>query len=538
ATWTDQPQQILMARRTDPSPHAARIAFAAPVYSGRASVQLGADRERWLGHGGSPASPAALRDRRGAAGPSGAGLDPCFCTQIQFEIAPGETRTCAFLLGDADDAGAVGRLVAALRRPEALDHALADVRGRWKERLGRLHVETGVEAVDLMVNGWLGYQALACRLWARTAHQQSGGAFGFRDQLQDAAAFLSTDPEVTRSQLLLHAAHQFEEGDVLHWWHPPDDRGLRTRFADDLLWMPLVAANYVRSTGDEAVLDERVPFVRARMLEPGEDEAFLHPEPSERSATLYEHCCLAVDRSLVTGPHGLPLFGGGDWNDGMNRVGREGRGESVWMAFFLVSVIEAFVPLCERQQDAPRVRRYREHARRLAQAANAEAWDGAWYRRGYFDDGTPLGTAAAEECQIDALVQAWSVLSGAAPPERATAAMDAVERRLIDADGLIRLLDPPFENLAHDPGYIQGYLPGVRENGGQYTHAALWVIAAEARLGRHATAGELMRQISPVTRAAADGYGAEPYVIAADVYSNPQHRGAAGWTWYTGSAGW
>jgi len=386
---------------------------------------------------------------------------------------------------------------------------------------------------------------LACRLWARSAFYQSGGAFGFRDQLQDAAAWVWHDPARTRAQILLHAAHQFVEGDVLHWWHPPLSMGIRTRFADDLLWLPLVTAFYAGVTGDRAVLDETVRFLRARALTPGEDEAFLVPEESGTEASLYEHCCRAIDRSLTSGPgaHGLPLFGTGDWNDGMNRVGREGRGESVWMAFFLIAVLDGFGPICEERGEGERARRYAEAREALRAAANEGGWDGAWYRRGYYDDGAPLGTAGGDECRIDALVQAWSVLAKAAPAGRARQALDAVDRYLVDPAGkIVRLLDPPFESTPHDPGYIKGYAPGVRENGGQYTHAALWVVRAFAEQGRRDRAVELLRWINPVhrTRTAEEiaVYQLEPYVVSADIYGVPPHLGRGGWSWYTGSAGW
>ncbi len=373
----------------------------------------------------------------------------------------------------------------AIASPGAVAAALAEARGFWSDLLSHIQVETPSPAIDLMVNAWLPYQNLGCRIWARTAFYQSGGAFGFRDQLQDAAALAYLRPDLTRAQILLHAAHQFVEGDVLHWWHPaPMERGLRTRFSDDLLWLPFVAAHYVRVTGDRAVLAEQAPFLTAPPLAPGEDENYLAPQPSGESADLYEHCCRALDRSLTSGEHGLPLMGTGDWNDGMNRVGRLGKGESVWMGFFLYRILQDFLPLVRERGDTERAARYAAYRKGLAVALEDAGWDGAWYRRAYYDDGTPLGCAGDAECRIDALAQSWSVLSGAAPRDRAEQAMDALEAQLSDESaGIIRLLTPAFVDTPHDPGYIKGYVAGVRENGGQYTHAACWAVQALAGSG-------------------------------------------------------
>ena len=540
-TEFDPDSGAVLARNPANGEFADGVVFAAAVTEG--AVRVTGDRTAFIGRNGTPADPAALTDAAGLDGRTGAGLDPCAALQVTLPLAPGVTVECAFLLGETTNLGAARALIARYRGAAALDEAFDEVRAFWRETVSAVQVETPSPAIDLMVNGWLGYQTLGCRLWGRSAFYQSGGAFGFRDQLQDAAALVYVRPELTRAQILLHAAHQFVEGDVLHWWHPPSGRGTRTRFSDDLLWLPYVTAFYVRTTGDGSVLDERVGFVTARALQPGEDEAYLLPAPSEETADVYAHCCRALDRSLTRGPHGLPLMGTGDWNDGMNRVGREGRGESVWLGFFLYFVLGEFILLCERRGDQERAGRYRAYRTDVQAALEKAGWDGAWYRRAYYDDGTPLGSATNDECRIDALAQAWAVISGAAPRERAARAMDAVERELVSRDaGLIRLLTPPFDRTAHDPGYIKGYVPGIRENGGQYTHAALWVVRAMAELGRRDRAAALLEMLSPAhharTREAVDVYRVEPYVVAADIYGVPPHVGRGGWTWYTGSAGW
>lgn len=472
-----------------------------------------------------------------------AGGLPAAALRIGLSLPARGEAVVWLLLGEGADRAEAEALVERFATGAAADAALEEVRAFWIESLTRLQVATPDPALDLMMNGWLAYQVLVCRLWARSALYQSGGAFGFRDQLQDAAAWVYLEPGRTRAQILLHAAHQFVEGDVLHWWHPPQSIGIRTRFADDLLWLPYITVFYVGATGDRAVLAEPARFLRARALLPGEDEVFLVPEEAGESADLYEHCCRAIDRSLVTGGHGLPLFGTGDWNDGMNRVGREGRGESVWMAFFLMTVLDGFIPICRERGEAARADRYGRARERLQAAVNDGGWDGGWYRRGYYDDGTPLGTVTGDECRIDALVQAWSVLSGAAPAERMRSAMDAVEELLVDRAGrIVKLLAPPFQDTPHDPGYIKGYPPGVRENGGQYTHAALWVIRAFAELGRRELASELLAWMNPIHRTSTSEeiavYQLEPYVVAADIYGVPPHVGRGGWSWYTGSAAW
>jgi N,N'-diacetylchitobiose phosphorylase len=540
-TRWDESAAAIFAVNPDRGEFSGRVAFAAAVADSEGSWT--ADRASFLGAYGSAEAPRALRSAEPLDGAAGAGLDPCAALRVPLRIAPGGTAEVAFLLGEADDETAAREIVGCYRAAGAVGEALEEVTRFWTDLVGAVQVRTPSPELDLMVNGWLAYQNLSCRVWGRTAFYQSGGAFGFRDQLQDSSALVYLRPELTRQQILLHAAHQFVEGDVLHWWHPPLSKGIRTRFADDLLWLPYITAFYVASTGDAGVLDESAPFVTAEHLEPGEDETFLFPADSGARASVYEHCCRSIDRSLTRGAHGLPLMGTGDWNDGMNRVGREGRGESVWLGFFLAGILDDFIPVCEARGDADRAGRYRDYRASLREALNDGGWDGGWYRRAYYDNGAPLGSAANDECRIDAIAQAWAVLSGVAPAERAEQALDAMEAHLVsEGDGIIRLLTPAFDQTPHDPGYIKGYLPGVRENGGQYTHAALWAVRALAQAGRTERAARLLEMVSPVShgRTAEEVavYQAEPYVIAADVYGVAPHVGRGGWTWYTGSAGW
>ncbi len=543
-TEIDARTEAVFARNRMESDPPESVVFAAAVASnGSSTSSFTCDRASFIGQGGNVARPAALARPGALDGVAGVGLPPCIAQQVAVEIAPRESIEVSFLLGEGRGIDEARSLIARYRIPGEISRALAESRSFWTDGLSGLRIETPDPALDLMVNGWLPYQVLACRIWSRTAFYQSGGAFGFRDQIQDAAALVYLWPERTRAQILLHAAHQFLEGDVLHWWHPPLARGIRTRFVDDLLWLPYLTAFYIEATGDAGVLDESVRFLSAPPLPDGDDELFIVPEDPGLSADLYEHCCRAVDRSLTTGVHGLPLFGAGDWNDGMNRVGRQGMGESVWMGFFLHDVLEAFIPLCATRGDANRAAHYRSTQERLRAALNDAGWDGEWYRRGYYDSGDPLGSKDSDECRIDALAQAWAVISRVAPSDRARQAIDAVERHLIsEKDGIIRLLTPAFERTANDPGYIKGYVPGVRENGGQYTHAALWVVRAVAELSRNNRAAALLRMINPISHTRTPEqvavYQIEPYVVAADVYGEPPHVGRGGWSWYTGSAGW
>lgn len=532
----------LLAWNPHSGPLSGSIVFATALIPKNArGTSFTTDRASLLGSELDVKTPAQLVSGERLDGAVGPHLDPCFAQRVDLTLEADSMLEVCFLLGAGSDREEALRL--AMRAPELATSEPEKSRKSWQSLFSVIQVATPARALDVMVNGWLPYQTLSCRIWGRSAFYQSGGAFGFRDQLQDASSLAYLDPAKTREQILLHASHQFVEGDVLHWWHPPTSIGIRTRFVDDLLWLPFLTAAYLRATGDRAILEERLPFLTAPLLDPGEAERFLQPSPAGVSSELYEHCCLAIDRSLHRGAHGLPLFGGGDWNDGMNRVGIGGKGESVWMGFFLIATIDAFLPYIRERSDAERERRYLDHRALLVSALNEAGWDGEWYRRGYYDDGSALGSKESDECRIDALAQAWSVISRVAPPERAEIAMDSVERKLISKkDRLIRLLTPPFVSSPRDPGYIKGYVSGVRENGGQYTHAALWVIEAMAILGRRNRAAQLLEMINPIHLSAdlesVERYQLEPYVIAADVYGADPHVGRGGWSWYTGSSGW
>jgi cellobiose phosphorylase len=458
-------------------------------------------------------------------------------------LAPGQTVEVVFVLGQTDTLAQVRHLTASYTGAGRIEEALEAVRNLWDRILGAVQVTTPDAGLDLMLNRWLPYQVLACRVWGRTAFYQSGGAYGFRDQLQDVMALVYSFPQEARTQILRSAGRQFEEGDVQHWWHPPSGRGVRTRISDDLYFLPLVVHHYVTVTGETALLDEQVPFLKSPVLRPDQEDDYNLPGVTEERWTLYEHCIRALEHGYKLGAHGLPLMGTGDWNDGMNRVGAKGKGESVWNGWFFITVLSAFAELAGRRGDTARAAWCRDRAEGLRAALEANAWDGAWYRRAYFDDGTALGSAQNDECQIDALPQAWAVISGAADPARAEQAMASVEERLVHLDSkLIQLFDPPFDRGSLQPGYIKGYVPGIRENGGQYTHAATWVVLATALQGRGDRALELWNLINPIyhatTPAEVQHYKVEPYVVCADIYGAPPHTGRGGWTWYTGSAGW
>ena len=538
-TEVDPETGALLSRNFYNTDFSQRIAF---VDVDDPTRTLTGDRNEFLGRNGALSNPAALK-RVNLSGKVGAGLDPCGALQVTFDLPDGQERETSFHLGAGRDLAEVQNLIHRFRGAQADRAALESVRKYWKQTLEAVQVETPDPSVNLMANGWLLYQTLSCRLWGRTGFYQSGGAFGFRDQLQDVMALVHSEPILTREHLLRAAAHQFPEGDVEHWWHPPTGRGVRTRVSDDYLWLPYVTCRYVSCVGDTGVLEERISFLEGRPLKPEEESYYDLPNRSEESGTLYEHCVRAIEHGLKFGVHGLPLMGSGDWNDGMNLVGIEGRGESVWLAFFLYDVLTRFVELARGHNDIGFADRCLAQTRQLQEKIEQHGWDGQWYRRAYFDSGDPLGSQINSECQIDAVSQSWSVLSGAGDPRRTRQAMQAVTERLVrPGDKLIKLLDPPFDHSTLHPGYIKGYVPGVRENGGQYTHAAVWSAMAFAFLGDHERAWDLAALLNPIhhgaTAAEIATYKVEPYVVAADVYAVAPHTGRGGWTWYTGSAGW
>jgi cyclic beta-1,2-glucan synthetase len=538
-TEVDVKTGAVLARNYFNAEFSDRIAFLDVSDAGRT---LTGDRQEFLGRNGTPAHPAAMSRMR-LSGRVGAGLDPCAALQLAFDLPDGQEKEISFRLGAGRNLAEVQNLIQRFRRSDASQAALEGVWAYWKHTLGRVHVETPDPGVNCLANGWLLYQTLSCRVWGRTGFYQSGGAYGFRDQLQDVMALVHAEPALTREQLLRSAARQFREGDVQHWWHPPAGRGVRTHCSDDYLWLPYVTCRYVSALADTGILEESVPFLEGRAVKPDEEGYYDLPLRSPESATLYDHCVRAIEHGLRFGAHGLPLMGCGDWNDGMNLVGKEGRGESVWLAFFLYDVLLRFADIARGRQDAAFAERCLAQARQLQKNIETHTWDGAWYRRAYFDNGAPLGSHTNVECQIDSLPQSWSVISGAGDPVRAAQAMQSVQDRLVHGDrGLIQLFDPPFDLAPLNPGYIKGYIPGVRENGGQYTHGAVWTVTAFALRGETERAWALFNLLNPILRGGSPERIAiskvEPYVLAGDVYAVPPHTGRGGWSWYTGSAGW
>ena len=499
------------------------------------------NRTEFIGRNNQTSNPIALKRKKlsGLAGPAN---DPCAALQVSIELEPNEEKEVIFVLGYTQDPETARKLVLLTREANWVEQSYLKTVEWWDKRLSVLQIHTPDETLNYAFNRWLLYQSLSCRFWGRTAFYQSSGAFGFRDQLQDAMAFLYFAPELAREQILLAASRQFVEGDVQHWWHPPGNGGVRTRISDDLLWLPFVTAQYIRVTNDTSILDEQISFIKGELLKEDQHEAYFIPEVSEEKATLLEHCRRALKKGLTEGPHGLPLIGGGDWNDGMNRVGIGGKGESVWLAWFLVHVMNDFADILSYNNPGAD-EGFRAQAKRLAEIIEEKAWDGNWYLRAYFDDGTPLGSAKNEEAYIDSISQSWAVISGSAKPERVNLALKALEEHIIKIkEKMILLLTTPFNKTPLDPGYIKGYPPGVRENGGQYTHGSLWTPMAFARMGQGDKAIQFLKMMHPISHTSNKNdvmlYKDEPYVLAGDVYALPSRIGRGGWSWYSGSSAW
>jgi len=543
-TEADPHSGALFARNAYGRECANRVVFARAGSEGLIEQErtLTGNRTEFIGRNGSLAGPAAMRRER-LSGRAGAGLDPCAAIQTRVELGDGQECEVVFVFGAARNSDEARHFIRQYGGTAGARQALEGVWEYWNHTLGAVQVETPDHALDVLANGWLLYQTLSCRLWGRSGYYQSGGAYGFRDQLQDSMALIHATPWLAREQLVRCAGRQFLQGDVQHWWHPPGGQGVRTHFSDDYLWLPYAACRYVLATGDTGVLDETVHFLEGRELNPEEEAYYDQPLRSAEAASLYEHCVRAIRHGLRFGHHQLPLMGCGDWNDGMNLVGRDGKGESVWLAWFLYANLQLFAGLARGRGDATFAELCTGQAALLRNNIEANAWDGDWYRRAYFDDGKPLGSAGNDECQIDSISQSWAVISGGGDPVRARQAMAMVDKRLVGRDAqLIRLLDPPFDKSALEPGYIKGYVPGVRENGGQYTHAAIWATMAFAMLGDRERAWELFSMLNPINHGsqpdAIERYKVEPYVMCADIYAASPHTGRGGWTWYTGAAGW
>ncbi len=540
-----EPQtKAILARNHWSEEFSGAIAFTDLIVQWQAGKEASftCDRLDFIGRFGQLSSPLALQTNQKLSNKLGAGLDPCAAMQTVLDLPLGARIEVVVLLGQSETRAEALALLQKYRNSD-ISLVLLAVKNSWQDTLGTVQVKTPNRAMDIMLNRWLPYQTLSARIYGRTGFYQAGGAYGFRDQLQDTMALASLKPDLAREQLLRAASRQFLEGDVQHWWHPPSGRGVRTRISDDLIWLPYAISHYLAVTTDRQILEQPVLFIEGDLLEPDQEDAYFTPRVSQISASLFEHGAKALEKSLALGTHGLPLIGSGDWNDGMNRVGSHGQGESVWLGWFLYTNLVAWATLAANRQETERANTWQAHAQKLQQALETNAWDGDWYKRAFYDDGTPLGSAENDECKIDSIAQTWAVISGAANPTRATQAMNALNQYLVKpAEQMVLLFTPPFEHTNRDPGYIKGYLPGVRENGGQYTHAAVWSVIAFAMLGDGDKAFELFSMINPIahssTRAEALRYKVEPYVLAADVYAQPPHNGRGGWTWYTGSSGW
>jgi cyclic beta-1,2-glucan synthetase len=537
-TDLDEVTGAILARNPWSNDFGTRVAFF--DLGGRQTSWTG-DRAEFIGRNGTLARPAALIGTVPLSKSVGAGLDPCAALQSSMTLVPGDSTEILVFIGETATAQEAQALINTYRNAD-LDQIQGAVAALWAGILDTVQVKTPDRAMDVMLNGWLPYQTLACRVWARAGFYQASGAYGFRDQLQDVMALCVSRPDVAREHILRAAARQFPEGDVQHWWLPESGRGIRTRISDDAIWLSMVVCHYMEVTGETAILDEQVPFLEGPLLTDSQHDNFFEPTVSQNTATLFEHCARGLDRSLATGAHGLPLMGTGDWNDGMNAVGAGGKGESVWLGWFLFSALTDFSHVATARQETKRAAAWLLHAAQLKDALE-DSWDGDWYRRAYFDDGTPIGSIQNDECRIDSIAQSWSVISKGAERARSERAMAAVEKYLVKRDdGLVLLFAPPFDKSKPNPGYIQGYPKGVRENGGQYTHGSSWTVLAFAMRGDGDRAHQLYSIMNPVnhgnSNAAIHRYRVEPYVVCGDIYSMSPNIGRGGWTWYSGSAGW
>lgn len=529
--------EYLYARNVYNYPFRKHRAF---IFSSEAINGYTGDRQEILGPKGSVKKPGGLGRKLSCA--TGVSYDPCGAIQVSVFIPPGMSRTILFGLGCSEDEREINSLLQKYKDTDMAAKELCAVRQYWDDILGALKVNTSDRAIDILINGWLLYQNITCRIYARTAFYQCGGAYGFRDQLQDAMALVYARPEMLKEQIIRSSERQFEEGDVQHWWHPPNGLGVRTRITDDLLWLPYATAVYIKATGDYSVLDERTHYIRGPALSEDQREMMVLPEQSELQGSIYEHCKKALER-IGFGPHGLPLMGGGDWNDGMNLVGIGGTGESVWLGWFILALLEEFIPLCRHMDDAGFAEKLEQTRKDLIESIEKHAWDGEWYLRAFYDDGSRLGTKEDTECRIDSISQSWSIISKAADAERAARAFDSAWSSLvIEKEGVSLLLTPPFNKTEKNPGYIKKYYPGIRENGGQYTHGAIWLAIVAAMLGHGDKAYRLFTMLNPIyhtgCRKDALKYEKEPYVMTADISYEAPYTGRGGWSWYTGSAGW